>query len=255
MKKQENLKIVGKQIFHRNYVLFELQCPQQLEFIQPGQFINILVANNPKVFLRRPFSIHYVDYEKNTISFILKVVGEGTKTIAASEIGDFLNVIFPLGNGFSLPDHSRALLIGGGYGVAPLYHLAAELKKKNSSVTFLFGARTVDDIILTEKFEQLGNLFITTEDGSMGYKGLVTQHPLLDEIHGKVDFIFTCGPEAMMFAVAEKSKQLDINCELSLDYVMGCGIGVCLSCVAKTVRGNETSCIYGPVYNSKDLIW
>lgn len=254
-KRQSIVSIVSKREFPGNYILWEIRPPEKLEFIVPGQFISVLVENNPKVFLRRPFSIHQVDYHSNTIWFLMKMVGEGTRSLGSLREGDHMDILYPLGNGFSLIENANVLLVGGGYGIAPLYHLAEELIQKNTQVTFLFGAKTNTDLILKEKFEKHGKLMITTEDGSEGFKGMVTSHPVLSHPENRIDFIYTCGPEAMMYAVADIALKHNIDCELSLDHVMGCGIGVCLSCVAKTVRGHETSCIHGPVYNSKDLVW
>jgi len=254
-KKQGYLQLKDKTIFSNNYVLFELRVEEKFDFIVPGQFINVKVENQPDTFLRRPFSIHDVDYEKNTILFLMKIVGNGTKMLSKVSTEDKIDVLYPLGNGFTLAENKKVLLTGGGYGIAPLYHLAKELISKQCEVYFLLGAKTITDLILLEKFENLADLSITTEDGSSGFKGRVTQHPYLQDKITDFDCIYCCGPEPMMKAVSLLAIEKNVNCEVSLDQMMGCGIGVCLSCVAKTVRGHETSCIHGPVFNSKDIVW
>lgn len=186
---------------------------------------------------------------------MMKVVGDGTNALSQLQHGAFMDVVFPLGNGFTISDEKEVLLVGGGYGVAPLYHIAEELKKKNIDPVFLFGARTADDFILLEKFEKMAELLITTEDGSLGYIGRVTDHPVWKEKLNKLEKIYTCGPEPMMEAVAKIAEENKVLCEVSLDQVMGCGIGVCLSCVKRTVRGNEATCLHGPVFNTKDIQW
>jgi len=254
-KREEKLLITNKTAFPNGYILFELHSASKLEYIVPGQFINVLVEKTNKVFLRRPFSIHFVDYHKNTISFLMKIVGEGTKTLSSLNTGEFMSTLFPLGNGFSVPENKKVLLAGGGYGNAPLYHLGYELIANGNKVQFLLGAKKMDDLVLLEKFRKLSDMAITTEDGSMGFKGLITQHPLFTDSLNLFDYVFTCGPEAMMKAITTIANHNKIECEVSLDQIMGCGIGVCLSCVAKTVRGHEATCLHGPVYNSKDILW
>jgi len=251
-KRAEDLRIICLRELESNYFYFELQSEHAFENIIPGQFVNILVKGSPSTFLRRPFSIHFVDYNKNALQLLIKVVGEGTRFLSGMKEGETLNVLFPLGNGYSVKAEQNALLIGGGYGIAPLYHLGHEIVRLGGKVTFLLGARTAKDLVLLEKFEKLGKLEITTEDGSMGVKGLVLEHPVLKTTYSG---IYTCGPELMMKAVSVYAEKTNTNCEVSLDHIMGCGIGVCLSCVAKTVRGHETSCTHGPVFNSKDVIW
>ncbi|MFC2114449.1 dihydroorotate dehydrogenase electron transfer subunit, partial [Bacteroidota bacterium] len=220
-----------------------------------GQFINVHVKDSPTTFVRRPFSIHTVDYEKNSIQFMMKVVGDGTNALSKLNVGDSMDVVFPLGNGFAISDEEEVLLVGGGYGIAPLYHVAQELMKKGKKPNFLFGAKTETDFILLDKFRDVAPLYLSTEDGSIGYKGLVIHHPVLKEKKNTFKKIYTCGPERMMEAVAHFAENSEIQCEASLDQVMGCGIGVCLSCVKKTVRGNEATCLHGPVFNTKDITW
>jgi dihydroorotate dehydrogenase electron transfer subunit len=147
----------------------------------------------------------------------------------------------------------KTLLIGGGCGVAPLLFLAKYLKSHDRKFDILMGFRSLDRIIEYEEYKKLGQVFLTTEDGSEGEKGFVTQHSLLKK--EKFDRIYCCGPDAMIKAIAEYARKNDINCEVSLENLMACGIGVCLCCVVNTVNGNVCTCTDGPVFNIYDLKW
>ncbi len=253
-KRQENLTIVEKKNLGNNLIYWVLESSKPLEYIHPGQFINIRAGGNDRVLFRRPFSIHEVDYSANRIHFIMKVVGAGTRYLAGFNTGEKLDVLFPLGNGFPLKENGKALLVGGGYGQAPLYHLALELLNKGVEVNFLFGARSQLDLIQPEKFEKLAPYFVTTEDGSKGEKGIVTRHSIWNH-RFDFDVVYSCGPEPMMKAVSEQAHSRDVECFVSLDQVMGCGTGVCLGCIKSTKQGNLSTCLHGPVFNAKDIIW
>ena len=220
----------------------------------PGQFVQILVSNSPHVFLRRPISINFVDEKQHEIWLLIQRVGEGTDKIAALSAGDTLNMIFPLGNSFTQPTtKGRFLLIGGGVGTAPLLFLGKRMRENGFEPEFLLGGRSGKDILQRDDFERLGALYCTTEDGSLGEKGFVTQHPILQQ--KKYDFIYTCGPKPMMVAVARLAHEGGITCEVSLENMMACGFGACLCCIEKTVKGNVCVCTEGPVFNIKELTW
>ena len=168
--------------------------------------------------------------------------------------GEFLNLIYPLGNSFSLPKSGKnVLLIGGGCGIAPLLFLGKYLKSNNYSPDVLLGFRNAERIIEFDDYRQIGKVFLTTEDGSQGEKGYVTDHSILKT--AEYENIYCCGPEPMLKAVAIYCSKRNINCEVSLENLMGCGIGACLCCVVNTVKGNLCTCIDGPVFNIKDLKW
>lgn len=254
-KKVSDLLITkNSQLNHDNYLL-ELQAEEKLDQIIPGQFVNVLVKNSASTFLRRPFSIHNVDYTTNSFSILVKTVGEGTNHLVLEKVGDKLDVVFPLGNGFSLPKkHEKVLLIGGGVGIAPMMHLGKESVELGAEVHILLGARSEKDHILLKEFENVGKIYLTTNDGSLGVHGFVTDHPVFSESE-KFDRIYCCGPDPMMHAVARKANELSIDCEVSLENMMACGYGVCLCCVTKTTEGNKCVCTDGPVFNIKDLQW
>lgn len=248
--------IVKKNVLLSNqYSLIILTSSEKLPEILPGQFAEVRVDGSNTTFLRRPISIHYVDYETNELWLLIQVIGDGTKRMAEMKIGETMNIILPLGNTFSAPASKEAklMLIGGGCGVAPLLFLGAYFKKEGYEVNFLLGARSEADILQKSEYERFGNVYITTEDGSLGEKGFVTQHSVLNG--SNFDYIYTCGPTPMMKAVASYALKTNAICEVSLENTMACGIGACLCCVTDTVDGHVCVCTEGPVFNITKLKW
>ena len=251
-----DLHVVSVERIHARYVLIKLTDDQKLPEMLPGQFVEVRVDGSPKTFLRRPISINFVDREKNELWLLVATVGDGTCQLAKLQPGDLLNCILPLGNGFMDTEGTVPgvpLLIGGGVGVAPLLYLGAEMAKQGIEPTFLLGARTANDLLMLDIFNRYGRVYVTTEDGSEGEKGFVTNHSLLQQ--ERFDHIYTCGPTPMMKAVARYATQAGIDCEVSLENLMACGLGACLCCVEKTVDGNLCVCKDGPVFNIKRLLW
>lgn len=240
---------------HDHYVLLKLTSKTTLPEMQPGQFAEIRIDGSPTTFLRRPISINYVDRQKNEIWFLIQLVGDGTKHLSEVKRGNCINAILPLGNGFTMPQNPSEglLLVGGGVGTAPLLYLGEQLVKNGSKPTFLIGARSGNDLLELADFAQYGELYITTEDGSQGEKGYVTQHSILNKKEYKK--IYTCGPKPMMIAVAKYAKSKGIDCEVSLENMMACGIGACLCCVENTIEGHLCVCKEGPVFNINKLLW
>lgn len=206
----ENLRL------HTNYVLLKLTSQTVLPEMLPGQFAEIRIDGSPTTFLRRPISINYVDRQRNEVWFLIQLVGDGTKRLAQVNRGEIINVVLPLGNSFTMPEKpsDKLLLVGGGVGTAPMLYLGEQLAKNGSKPTFLLGARSNKDLLQLEDFAAYGEVYTTTEDGSHGEKGYVTQHSILNKI--KFEQIYTCGPKPMMMAVAKYAKGNDINCEVSL---------------------------------------
>lgn len=237
------------------HVLIKLTDDKQLPEMLPGQFVEVRVDNSPSTFLRRPISINNVDYDRNELWLLVAAVGDGTRQLQKLQKGDRLNCMLPLGNSFTMPTDSaqKVLLVGGGVGVAPLLYFGKRIKEMGGEPTFLLGARSAKDVLERELFEQVGRVLITTEDGSEGEKGFVTNHSVLAQEH--FDRISTCGPKPMMMAVARYAFKNDIECEVSLENKMACGVGACLCCVEKTVEGNKCVCKEGPVMNIKKLTW
>lgn len=237
------------------HVLIKLTDDKPLPEMLPGQFVEVRVDNSPSTFLRRPISINNVDYDRNELWLLVAAVGDGTRQLQKLQKGDRLNCMLPLGNSFTMPTDSaqKVLLVGGGVGVAPLLYFGKRIKAIGGEPTFLLGARSAKDVLERELFEQVGRVLITTEDGSEGEKGFVTNHSVLAQEH--FDRISTCGPKPMMMAVARYAFKNDIECEVSLENKMACGVGACLCCVEKTVEGNKCVCKEGPVMNIKKLTW
>lgn len=241
----------------KNYSLNEdtfilvLYAPELPE-IKVGQFVNVKVENSPSTFLRRPISVHDVEPEKGLLYLLIKKNGKGTLQLSMLREGDKLNVILPLGNSFSIPSSGRCLLVGGGVGVAPLLYLSKQLKAKGLSSVVLIGARNKKHVILQEEYGKYAEVYHTTEDGSYGEKGFPTQHSILLE---HFDHIYCCGPEPMMRAVARYAYLNKIDCEVSLENMMACGIGACLCCVNETQEGHKCVCVDGPIFNINDLKW
>jgi dihydroorotate dehydrogenase electron transfer subunit len=249
----QNLRVIkNEQLNHDTYRIV-VQSPKPLGKIVPGQFVNVYVPDSATTFLRRPLSIHDVDIKEDTFSLLVKAVGDGTRKMVQSKPNEEINIVYPLGNGFSEPKNDEhILLVGGGVGIAPMLHLAREARENGSHVEILLGARSVKDHVLLDEFKLLGNLHLTTNDGTLGTQGFVTDHAIFNSSFNR---IYCCGPEPMMLAVARKAKMLGIECEVSLENMMACGFGVCLCCVTKTNEGNKCVCTEGPVFNINDLQW
>jgi dihydroorotate dehydrogenase electron transfer subunit len=253
-KRIESLQIIENKRLNNDFFIIELGTNGMIPEMKPGQFVQVKVEGSPGTFLRRPISVHDVNYENNTFKLLIQIVGKGTETLSKLNKGDDLSIIYPLGNSFSLPakDH-KPLMVGGGCGIAPLLFLGKFLKKNGYHPDILLGFRSRDRIIEYDDYIEMGEVYLTTEDGSKGEKGLVTDHPILSS--SKYDMIYCCGPDPMMKAMAKYSTIRKINCEVSLENLMGCGIGACLCCVVETVKGNLCTCTDGPVFNTKDLKW
>ena len=221
----------------------------------PGQFAQLRIDESKDTFLRRPISLHSVDYEKNEVSFLIQRAGKGTTSLWEKRPGSTLNAILPLGKGFTMPKSlgQRVLLVGGGVGIAPLLFMGEEMQRMGVRPTFLLGARSKTDLLRLDAYRACGDVYVTTEDGSEGEKGFVTQHSILQR--EKFDNIAVCGPKPMMMAMASYAKRAHIPCEVSLENVMACGLGACLCCVEETKDGNVCVCKEGPVFDVEKLKW
>ena len=240
------------------YFRLVLRAPQIAPQVQPGQFVHVRILPLKEALLRRPFSVFQTDGDR--LAILYKTVGRGTEVLSRMRPGEELSLIGPLGHGFTVPPPGgeAPLLVAGGYGMAALYLLAQRCPQKG--LAFVGGRRSAD-ILCEPEFRALGwEVRVTTEDGSQGEKGLVTE-PLLAELGRQVPGrkLFACGPTAMLKAVGRLADQFDLPAELSLDEHMCCGVGVCLTCVVpiKTGEGWEyqRSCTEGPVFDSRQIAW
>jgi dihydroorotate dehydrogenase electron transfer subunit len=248
-----NFEVVANNRLNAQHFVLELLCSEKLPVILPGQFAEVRIDKSFTTYLRRPFSIHNVDYKRNTISFLVKEIGSGTSNLSTAVVGEIVNVVYPLGNGFILPSSGKVLLVGGGCGVAPLLFLARHLYSLGIQITTLMGGRSSYDILNPDEYRKFGEVFITTEDGSLGEKGMVTAHTLFTPGISAFSGVYTCGPEPMMKAIATITAKHNIPCQVSLENTMACGIGVCLCCVVETLDGNKCVCTEGPVFYSDYL--
>lgn len=252
------LDLLLREVRHINdrYVLLRLTDENEpLPEMLPGQFVQVRVDNSPSTYLRRPISIHNVQRETNELWLLVRLAGEGTRHLAMMKAGEQLNVILPLGNGFTMPASAeeRPLLVGGGVGVAPLLFAGIRMREMGVEPTFLLGARSKQDLLQMDEFQRVGRVYVTTEDGSQGERGFVTQHSLLSE--EQFTRISVCGPKPMMVAVARFARQAQVPCEVSLENVMACGLGACLCCVEDTTEGHVCVCKEGPVFDIEKLKW
>jgi len=253
------------------YFLLTIYCPSIANEIKAGQFIMLKVSENSSPLLRRPFSIyksypssHPEKKKRGALLILYRIVGKGTQKMTEFKKGQKVNMIGPLGNGFSLPplpSSTPIILIGGGIGVVSLYSLAEIL---GSHYLYVFiGGRTKDDLLCEEDFKKLNTLkiFIATEDGSLGYKGTVIDLFLSQKKSFKrsqSQYIYSCGPVGMLKELAKAVKSKGVVCQASFEARMGCGFGACWGCVVKTNDLNtpyQRVCKEGPVFNLKNILW
>jgi dihydroorotate dehydrogenase electron transfer subunit len=255
---ERTVQIVSNERDTDSYFRVVMRAPEIAAAAQPGQFVHLRVLPMTDALLRRPFSIYQASGED--ISILYKTVGKGTDVLARMGPGEALSLIGPLGHGFTVPQAGgeTPLLVAGGYGMAAMYLLAERSPQKG--IAFVGGRRRVD-ILCEDEFQRLGwDVRVTTEDGSHGEKGLVTQ-PLLTELKRTTAGrkLFACGPTAMLKAVAKIAEEFNVPAELSMDEHMCCGVGVCLTCVipVKTADGwdYQRTCTEGPVFDSREVLW
>lgn len=214
----------------------------------PGQFINIKLDDGETTYLRRPMSIH--DYDDSHITMAYKIVGVGTNKMKHMKQGDQLDVLVGLGNGFTLENISKALIIGGGVGVPPMYNLAKQYVQQGVEVEIVLGFNSKNDVFYEEKFKELGPTHICTMDGSYGFHGNVIE--LIKHNNIKYDRYYACGPEKMLDALVKFDDQ---NGYLSFEARMGCGFGACMGCSCKVKTAPyKRICVEGPVLMSSEVI-
>jgi dihydroorotate dehydrogenase electron transfer subunit len=253
-KRIDDFKLVDNKRLTDDLFILEFSGNDTLPDFKPGQFVQVRVDDSPTTFLRRPISIHDVDYKKNTFKLLIQTVGPGTAKLSGLEPGNSINLIYPLGNSFTDPEPGeRVLLVGGGVGVAPLLFLGKHLLSIGYKPDWLLGFRNKSRTIDLDEYRTIGHVYLTTEDGSAGEKGYVTNHSILAE--KRYDRICCCGPDPMMKAVADYCSKNGIICEVSMENLMACGIGICLCCIVSTTRGNICTCTEGPVFNINELKW
>ena len=212
--------------------------------ITTGQFVNILLDG---LYLRRPISV--CDCQGNTLTLLYKVVGKGTRQMAAMTAGQTLDVLTGLGNGYDLSKAGdKPLLLGGGVGVPPLYMLARKLREQGKAVSVVLGFNTADEVFYEQEFKALGcDVTVTTADGSHGVKGFVT-----DALPADYSYFYTCGPEPMLKAAY---RATNTSGQFSFEERMGCGFGACMGCSCKVITGYKRICKDGPVLEKEEILW
>ena len=247
--------IVSKMAIAKEIYSFEIACPEVAQAAVPGQFVHIRACG---FTLRRPISICGINKEKGTLRIVFEVRGEGTAKIAELNKGDLIDMLAPLGHGFTLDDSFRkVVLVGGGIGTPPMLPLAQFYGERASAIS---GFRNAQAVILQEDFRNTGaETILCTDDGSAGIHGFVTT-PLSEILEkGGVDAVYACGPMPMLKNVAAACKEKGVFCQISLEERMACGIGACLGCACRTQRNDEEYfahvCKDGPVFNAEEVLW
>jgi len=264
------LRLINQDVVAPGIYRMSLDYPSLVEGkATPGQFFMLRVNQGCDPLLRRPLSLHEIDTSGSVprLKFLYQVVGKGTTILSRLNPGDEVDILGPLGRGFSLvPDMEQAILVAGGIGVAPFLELAKMIRREYSDCRLLvfIGGKTAADIYTTKDLSRLGvEVRTVTEDGSSGSRGLVTEsfEQYVSESSGVRRQVFACGPWGMMHRMAQLSVAYDIPCQVSLDKVMACGVGACRGCVVQVVDPgssqkfrNQTVCQDGPVFEAKAFL-
>ncbi len=253
--KLERVRVLANDRLAEGVGLVVLHAPYVAENVRPGQFVHLRISEGAQFILRRPFSVHR--REGGRIELLYQVLGPGTRELSLKQPGMEMDVVGPVGHGWTLPDEAaHVLLVAGGLGSAPLGILAEDLAKLGVAVVVAQGAPTADRLVGRGVFESVARrVEYATDDGSEGYHGFVTgvsERLLAAE---EFDAVYVCGPEPMQRIVATQAADRGVYCEVSLERLMACGVGACLSCVVTTVHGFRRACVNGPVFPAEDVVW
>ena len=255
---EEIVKVVFQNSLGNGIFDMVLQTENIAKAAKSGQFVSVY-SNDASKLLPRPISLCGIDREKGTLRLVYRVTGEGTGTEEFSRLkaGDTVKILGPLGNGFTVVSGKKAFLIGGGIGVPPMLQLAKEMKASGEDIQVVMGYRNSDTFLL-EEFEEVAETFVATEDGSLGTKGNVIDAIKNEKLNA--DIIYTCGPTPMLRALKAYAEENNMECYISMEERMACGIGACLACVCKsrekdahTNVNNKRICKEGPVFNAKEV--
>ena len=248
--KQEDTSVISSDEVMLGVYLVWLESPQIASQAKPGQFV--MVCCGEETVLRRPLSIHQIAGSR--LALLFNIAGKGTRWLSQRQAGDIIDLLGPLGNGFCInPNSKNLLLVAGGIGIAPLRFLADVALQQGKNITLLMGAQRAVQLLSTELLPSKMTLAITTNDGSMGNEGHITQ-----SISGHanwVDQVFACGPVPMYQAMAQMSELKNKPVQISLEVRMGCGLGICYGCTVKTRNGLKQVCKDGPVFNLDNILW
>ena len=252
MIQKELMTIISQRLIAPSIFEMTMEGTLVSSMTMPGQFVHIKVSDRMDPLLRRPISICRIDPKQSRFTIVYRADGKGTSILSEKKPVEQVDVLGPLGNGFPVEEVNKggkALLIGGGIGIPPLLQLSRDLKAKGVEVQHILGFRTEADIFYEQQFAELGETIITTEDGSYGSRGFVTD---VSDFQNS-DVVYSCGPTPMLKAVKEKYKGKKIF--ISLEERMGCGIGACFACVCRTPEnGYRKICSDGPVFRSEEVV-
>lgn len=248
--------ILEREEIARDIYSYVISCPEAAAVARAGQFAHIRAEGYT---LRRPISICEIDKEKGTVRIVFEIRGGGTDKISQLTVDDYMDIILPLGNGFSvkeIPDEKNTVIVGGGIGVPPMCGLAACY----SNVKAIIGFRSKDKVILEKDLKRIrADVTVCTDDGSYGYNGVVTL-PLEEELKkGKTAMVYACGPIPMLKAVVNTANKYNVSCEVSLEERMACGVGACVGCACRINRNGENLvlrvCKDGPVFKGEEVVF
>lgn len=255
---EKGLVLSNRQLYRDMYEM-EFLAPNIANHCTPGQFVHVIASQSNDPLLRRPLSLYDVNKDTGSISLLYKVVGRGTDWLTQLAVNARLDVMGALGKGFTWTNTPRkVLLVGGGVGIAPLVYLARELKSSHNEVTVLYGCNSRNEAVAVERLQSIGaNTILVTMDGSSKHNGLLIPALFTGELKpAEIDFLYTCGPEAMMAAWSQFARQNGIPGEVSLEEHMACGVGACLGC-ARKLKPEDVNyakvCKDGPVFSLDDV--
>lgn len=260
--KQLNCRIAENKKIAPSFYKMRIESSYLAKNTKPGQFFEVKCSGSNGPLLRRPLGVHCIS--KNGVEILYEAVGKGTELLSGKKIGEKLDVIGPLGNGFKIlseasSDKRPAILVGGGIGIAPLLALAQRLTAKKTVCYVIIGAKTKSGILREKEFKKLGCfVMVSTEDGSKGRKGYATDilKHLMKIIDCQVSGIYACGPHPMLHAAGRMAHLINVPCQVSLEERMACGVGVCLGCPVKTKEQEyKMVCKDGPVFDSREIAW
>ena len=251
----EAVTVVANDRIAEGVGLIALRAPRIAATVRPGQFVHLRVATGADIILRRPFSVHRAHGE--LIEILYQVLGAGTLRLAEKTVGDVMDAVGPLGHGWQVPPGTaHALLVAGGLGAAPLGMLAEHLAVAGVAVAVAQGAPTASRLVARDHFERVARrVEVATDDGSAGEQGFVTGPVARLLAEERFDVAYTCGPEPMQRIVSSMTRDAGVGCQVSLERLMACGIGACLSCVVSTRDGLKRACVDGPVFGAEEVVW
>ncbi len=253
---EERACVLGNEQLGPRLYKLTLDAPCCCRAVRPGQFVHLQLPNFEAHILRRPFSVYRRCVQSGAIEIIYQTVGAGTAHMSACEPGLECFVMGPLGRGWQ-PPSGKALLVGGGVGAAPLFLLADHLATKEHPFEVVLGAQSASMLVTRNDYAVLlgRDPILATDDGSAGFAGFCTDPVRRELLRGDYAGVFCCGPEPLMRIVAGMCAEVGVECWVSMERRMACGIGACLSCVVETNEGRRRSCVDGPVFNAKDVVW